>query len=282
MADVLQYNEHTTGLYTIPNVGETLVTQTLDEIEDEGYFIAKRNLKNYNEIPILKSKVFINFIARKKLVFDNKIRRVRDTEFSFFTDPSLISEAIEFIPVLSGGIFRCVGEGIKDLRDYTYYIYENDVAKRIPDYQTLEVMLQERGISYTSIKVLSASECSALVIDNSMQSRGNEWNSNLGAATGFITLSELANNVSTLSEIGAALAGSAAAEQANVANQLAAQAAGMEASAAAASAESAAANTASSAAAASAAAAQASAAAASAAEAAAQASAAEAANSSNI
>lgn len=235
MNDLIYTDISTTSLYTIPTVGQTLTVQDSSDIQNQSYYISTRNQKNFYEIPINLIEVFLNFVAKKTLILDINIKKISNTDFEYFTDSIQVEDTT--IPLLDGMIFRCLGEGLRDLRSYTYYIYQNNKPVRIPDFQTLEVMISERGISYTSIRVLTQRECSLLGNSEMMLTRFNEWNSSLGDSTGFTTLSQLSQNISTLNQITAALGGSVAQEQTNINNQLAAQSAAMQASAAAAQAQ---------------------------------------------
>lgn len=235
MNNIVYTELNTTNLYTPPSVGQTLTVQDSTDIQNQSYYISTRNQKNFYEIPINKIEVFLNFLAKKTLILDSSIQKISDIGFEYFAD--LITTEDTTIAILDGTIFRCLGEGLRDLRSYTYYIYQNGKPYRIPDFQTLEVMISERGISYTSIRVLTQNECSKLGNPEMIATRFNEWNQSLGDSTGFTTLSQLSQNISTLNQITAALGGSVAQEQTNINNQLAAQSAAMQASAAAAQAQ---------------------------------------------
>jgi hypothetical protein len=122
--------------------------------------------------------------------------------------------------------------GLKDNRAYTYYIVREGIGRKIPDFKTLEVMLTEKGISYTSIFALEEADCKEIPIGDPLPSRAGEWSSDLGDSTGYTTLANLADNIATLDNIVSQLNGSVTTQQQMVQNDLAAQAAQMQAQAA--------------------------------------------------
>lgn len=276
----INYTDQLGMLYQLPEEGQTLTVQTPDEIEQEGYYISTRNLKNLNEVPIDRSKVYLNFIAKKVFVSDDMLNQIDDPTFIFYADEVVPDEEPFFLP--DGMLYRCLGEPLKDLRDYKYYVMENGVSKLIPDWQSVEVELAKRGVSYSTVQVLTEKQCNDLsggVPPQPAPSQAGSWSEALGNTTGYNTLTSLSENLATLEGIASGLAASAAAATEQVATDLEAQASGMAAEEAAAAASSAAADSSAAAgnAAASSAAAAASAAAASATQAAAAATATQAA-----
>lgn len=237
MPNQITYTDQLENLYQPATVGQTLDVITQEEIENQSYYISVRNHRNVYEVPIEKDKVYINFIAKKTLVTDSMLNDIDNSEFVFYSDLDLIVPEPEPFFLPDGILYRCLGEPLKDLRDYTYYVKENGVVKQLPDYKTVEVELAKRGISYTNVQVLTEQDCNDLKNNAGVEialSQANSWNEELGNTTGYNTLTDLSSNLATLEGIISQLGSSAAQEQENIANDLAAQASAMAASEAAA------------------------------------------------
>lgn len=251
---MLQYVNQPYKPYSNPVEGQTLLVQDQQGIDVQGYQLSVRNYKNFYEVPIEKEKVYLNFTAKKTFVSDSQLNQIGSNDFIFFIDRLPPPDDPFTLP--HGAIYRCANESLKDLRNYKYYYYDDGVGREIPNYKTVEVMLSLRGISYTSVKVIEGSDCSEIPKGLIMPDLSSQWNSNLGAVTGYASLINLGNNVNTLNNIVSQLSNSTATQQQMVQNNLAAQAASMQASAAQAQAQASAAQAQANAAAASATAAQ--------------------------
>ena len=225
------------NLYQPPIEGQTDVVKDPTEIAAESYPLSVRNHRNVYEIPIDKSKVYLNFNAVKIFITDDLLMKIDDNSFTFFVDAELPEPIKYFLP--EGMLYRCLGEPLNDLRGYTYFVKENGIVKQIPDYKTVEVELAKRGISYTTVQVITEQECSDILSEQGgavtiAPSQAAAWSDALGNSTGYNTLSNLSSNLATLAGITAQLGASTAQEQTNINNNLAAQAAAQGASQAAA------------------------------------------------
>lgn len=184
--------ENPSKLIQIPNESESHLVQTQSEINSTTFPLSERNYRNSYIIPIEKDSVYLNFVAEKIIVKDYELRSVIDAAFSYFVeleqpepDPFLLEDGI---------IFRCAGEGIKSIRDYTYYIMENGKKKLIPNFKTLEVLLAERGSSYSYIRVLESNQCNELEFGTSLLNRETEWTPELEDMTNMEKFNQLTAN----------------------------------------------------------------------------------------
>lgn len=256
------------SLVQTPQVGQTLLVQSQEELNQETYPQSVRNFKNLYEIPVDKSIIYLNFIAEKQVIQDSILRKIVDSDFTYF----LVEEDPDIDPFTlpDGFFYRCAGETLRDLRGYTYYYVDNGKGRKIPNSRTLEVMLAQRSLSYPAVRVLEPNQCSQLEQGPLMPDLSSQWNQGLETTSGYNLVANVARNINTLNSVVSGINASVNREMNNLSNQMASQAAAMQAQQAAATSNA-------NAAAANAAAAQASAAAAQASAANAQASAASAA-----
>jgi hypothetical protein len=226
----IKYTNQPFKTYQKDVVGQTLEVKAESEINAQSYQLGIRNYKNYYEIPTDKDKVYLNFTAKKTMLYDSMLDKIGSRDFEFFVDR--LPPGPDLFTLPNGSIYRCLGQGLKDNRSYTYYVVRDGVGRKIPDYKTLEVMLTEKGISYTSIFAVEEGDCKEIPVGEPLPSRAGEWSADLGDSTGYTTLANLAENIATLDSIVAQLGGSVSTQQDMVQNDLAAQAAQMQAASA--------------------------------------------------
>ncbi len=151
---------------TIPSEIETYGTLTQDEYQDQMYKLSDLSTRNERQsyiIPVEKEKVLLNFIPQKTVLNDQTLSYILNNEFGYFiTDDLTDSQPLPFT-LVEGSFFRVIGEGIKDIKDYQYYIIMNGVIQIIPNTMTLEVMLAERELEYESIRVIESSQFQELI-----------------------------------------------------------------------------------------------------------------------
>lgn len=167
------YNLSTLVETLIPNEQQTLYVQSQDEIISTTYPMSERNHRNSYIIPVEKNSVYLNFIAEKIIISDIPLMTIIDSMFSYFVDSEVPQP--DTFTLEDGIIFRCAGEGIKDIKSYTYYIMEGGKKKQIPNWKSLEVLLAERNSSYAYVRVLESSDCNALDMGSNIPDKTNEW-----------------------------------------------------------------------------------------------------------
>jgi hypothetical protein len=216
-------------LYRKDVVGQTTSPLSSDEIDSQSYNVGTRNMRGVLQVPIYKDSVCVNFTARKSLIGDSLLRSLNGDEFEFFLDP-VVLETPKF-DLLDGTFFRLIQRGVKDLHDYNYYYYSvvGGVGKaiEIPNWQTLEVMLSERGYTYTIVNVIEGNQASDLTFEGSMSNLSGEWIPPLSPKVGYVVIEEIANALAVADDIATSLASSVAQQQQNMSNQMAAQSAAM-------------------------------------------------------
>lgn len=192
---------------TIPTEGQTFDYIPQNAIDNQYYTLSTRNAANVYNIPTDKESIYINFIPRKITVNDSNISEYIDVDFSYFVAPEIIPPELFTLP--DGDFFRCVSEGStpKNKEDYDYYIMVGTIAKKIPNYKTLEVMLDERNQTLLSVRVITDKQCNDITKDGSVPDKSGSWNTGMSDQTTKQILNQLNNSVMS----GAALASSAAA-----------------------------------------------------------------------
>ena len=196
--------ESNSRLITIPKEGQTPLPESQASIDVRSYQLSERNGANAYIIPIEKEKVYLNFIAQKVFVYDQDIAEVLNPQFEYFTDD--IIPAAPTYELLDGTIFRCVSEDSapKSKENYTYYIMVGGIAKQIPDYKTLEVMLAERNQNLLYVKVLEKSQCEQVprgTNGESVPSKAAAWSPDYADQTSLETLRQLENNAKAAAAI---------------------------------------------------------------------------------
>lgn len=198
--------------------------------------LATRNSANAVVVDLSKPSNWINYVPQKTNLNDDNLRRQSEFEFYVFDDEEVnLLDGQEL--VVDGQFFRCVpaSGGPKNIEDYQYYIMQNGIKKKIPNYKTLEVMLVERGKSLLDVRVLEQSQCNEIPEGSSTSNKSNLWKPEYADITNLEVLNELENNAAS-AEATAAAAVANAQEQINAVKEEA-KAAQEEAKAARAAAE---------------------------------------------
>lgn len=230
-------------LIEIPLEGQTqeFVYQAI--IDSQNYTLSTRNGANVYTIPTNQENVYVNFVPKKVLVTDTNLKSYINTNFEYFLAAEIIPPELFTLP--DGQIFRCVSESSLPLpkEQYTYYLMVNGIAKEIPNYKTLEVILAERNQTLLSVRVITGDQCSEIPKptpspDNpAFPDKSSSWNSSMADQTTNEILNALNANVQSGAAIAedatAAASTQIAAVQAQAAaDQAAAQAAQAQATAA--------------------------------------------------
>lgn len=207
----------------IPLEGQTYEYQSQDTINKQNYTLSTRNGANVYVIPTDRDDVYVNFIPRKVIVADGDINTYLDATFSYFVADPIIPRELFTLP--EGQLFRCTTENSLPLPkdQYIYYIMIDGKAKKIPNYKTLEVMLEERNQTLLSVRVLAEAQCQDIVKDGEVPDKSQSWTTAMSDQTTNEVLNQLNQNVKS----GAAIASAASA---NAATQVAAVQAEAEAS----------------------------------------------------
>lgn len=141
----------------MPDETEFYTVKTNDEIENEHPVVrklGKRNLRDVYEIDIEKPEVLLNFIPSKNFIFDSKLNYFVDNSIEFFELYSPADELGTPFELEEGTIFRVLGEGVKDLREYNYKKIENGEVKEYPNFKSVQVDLIEKGQLIDAIRVI--------------------------------------------------------------------------------------------------------------------------------
>ena len=213
----------TARLITTPQTSEVFIYVPQDALDNQNYPLSTRNGANVYMVPTDKDNIFINYIPKKLSVSDNDIQTYKDSNFSYFVKPEIIPP--DLFTLLDGTIFRCVSENSvpKPKEDYTYYMMVGDIAKEIPNYKTLEVMLEERGQTLLAVRILTSRHCNDITKVGELPDKSASWNESMSDKTQNEVLAGLNQSVKS----GAAMAEQAAS---NAASQVAAVQAQAEAS----------------------------------------------------
>lgn len=196
--------ESNARLIVIPKEGQTPVYETQDMIDARSYPLSERNGANAYILPVEKDKVYLNFIAQKLFVDDADIREHLKPAFEYFVEE--VIPPIDLYTLEDGIIYRCVSaESTPSSKEnYTYYIMMNGVAKQIPDYKTLEVMLAERNQTLLSVRVLEKAQCEQIPKDSgvgAISSKAGAWTPAYADQTSLETLRQLENNAAAAEAI---------------------------------------------------------------------------------
>lgn len=189
----------------MPKEGQTFEYVVQEELDKRTYNLTTRNPAGAAVLPTEAKSVYLNYIPQKVYVSDSDLREKVGTEFSFFIQPVVIPPDPFTLP--DGHIFRCVSPDSVPVskENYTYYIMERGVKKRIPNYKTLEVMLAERGLTLLGVRVIPESDCSAIQEDAvSIPDKQSSWNSDFEDQTNFEKLKALDASVKSGQQVAAA------------------------------------------------------------------------------
>lgn len=222
--------------FTIPREGETFVYMPQAGIDALSYDLSDRNGSNAYNLPTQKEKVYLNFVPRKVIVSDSNMREYLETEFTFF-------KALEIIPpdpfsLPEGQIFRCFNSDSVPLakESYVYWIIEDGKKKLIPNYKTLEVMLNQRNATLLSVRLVPENQCEEIeLFTGSIPDKSSSWSEEMKDKTNAEALAGMEATVAEGAALAAAASASAGAQIAVV--QAQAEASKAEADAAKAEAE---------------------------------------------
>lgn len=231
----------TAKLIAIPVEGQTFEYKPQNIINAQNYTLSKRNSAGLYILPTEKEKLYLNFIPIKTYVSDQNLIDYIGNDFTFFVDDPLIPRELFTLP--DGQIFRCVTETSLPTspENYVYYIMVDGIAKRIPNYKTLEVMMNERGMTLIGVRIITEQQCEDIPKQGEVPDKSAAWTSDMEDITTAQKLKALENNVKT----GQQLAAGATAAATQQIDAVKAQAAADKAAADAAKAEAEAAKTAS-------------------------------------
>jgi hypothetical protein len=205
----------TAKLISIPVEGQTYDYIPQNVIDEQNYTLSFRNSANVYIVPTTQPNLYINFIGRKTIVTDSDINTFLDTNFSYFIKPEPIIEDLFTLP--DGQIFRCVTENSVPLpkEQYVYYVMVDGIAKEIPNYKTLEVLLEERNQTLLSVRVLTEAQCMDIPKNGMIPDKSGVWTVAMSDQTTNQILTQINQNVQS----GAAIASTAST---NAATQVAA------------------------------------------------------------
>jgi hypothetical protein len=115
---------------------------------------------------------------------------VLNTEFTFFTPPADSSR-------FENGTFLREVVGNLDPHDDNFIVYfkESGYIREIPNYQTLEVMLSEREITYDSIDVVNRGELANEKIGFILADRSNEYDNIIRYKSGYRPLAKRSQTI---------------------------------------------------------------------------------------
>lgn len=190
--------------------GQTTLLADQKTLDQQSYQLSTRNAAGSYLLPTEKDIVYLNYIPRKKIVSDLEIQTQLNPQFEFFVD-EVITPPDPFT-LADGQFFRCASAGSTPLpkEQYTYYIMMDGVAKMIPNYKTLEVMLAERNQSLLSIRVLEANQCDEIPKEQSgIGDKTGQWTEEFKDQTNFEVLKELEASVKSGQAIASAATKSA-------------------------------------------------------------------------
>lgn len=151
----------------MPSELESPTNKTPKEEAAEHPIVSKLSERNYRDayiIPAENDEVLLNVIPQKQFVGDAELRYIRDDNFEYFIEEAPTVDELPQFSLLDGTVFRVVGEGVKDIKDYTYYTIKDGQVQTIPNFKTAVVMLTERGSNVNNIRVVEPSEYNDLLM----------------------------------------------------------------------------------------------------------------------
>lgn len=162
--------------FTIPVEGQTYQYILQDGIDSQYYDLSDRNQTGAYQLPTEKEKVYLNFIPKKVVVLDSNIRDFINTEFNYFVPIEVIEPDPFSLP--EGQIFRCFSsDSLPQAKEsYVYWIIEEGKKKLIPNYKTLEVMLNERNQTLLSVRIVPENQCEEIEeFQGSIPDKSSSW-----------------------------------------------------------------------------------------------------------
>lgn len=185
----------------IPKQSELRVYKTDEQIKSENIYASRlstRNSMGNYIIPTESESVLINFIPSKLIVNDSSLFYILDNQFEYFPDPLFSDVLPEPVSFAEGTIFRVTGEGVRTKDEYTYYLIDNGIVSRIPNYKTVEVLLFERGRSLDEIQIIEPTEFDDLLhtsLINKYVQQGLTYEEATEEAAKFILTTPVQNNM---------------------------------------------------------------------------------------
>jgi len=179
--------------FAIPPEGQTFEYLSQDQINARTFTLSTRNSAGAYNVPLEKDKVYLNYIPKKVFVSDSDVKEYIGNDFTFFVVEPLPEPELFTLP--EGQIFRCFSSDSLPLpkENYQYWIIENGKKKKIPNYQTLEVMLAERNQTLLSVRVIPESECEQIPeeLQGSIPDKSGSWTEEYSDKTNKELLKEL-------------------------------------------------------------------------------------------
>lgn len=120
--------------------------------------LPNRNLKNFNNVNIKFDSVLLNMVGVKTYIYGEKLRNKINRKFEFFEPDNYVDSISSPFTLEDGTIFRVVGQGIKPIQQYDFNIIEDGIVKSIPNFETVQVLLSERGRLVEEIRVIEERE----------------------------------------------------------------------------------------------------------------------------
>lgn len=164
--------------HTLPNTGQHVTMKTDAEIKSEHTYESKtssRNIAGSYLIDTDSDDVLLNLIPKKRFITDTSLSYIVNNRFTYFEEPILAADLPEPFVLPEATIFRVANEGVLPKSDYTYYTIENGNVKQLNNFETVEVMLFERGKTLDEIRVIEPTEFEDLVaitLRNSFMDQG--------------------------------------------------------------------------------------------------------------
>ncbi len=177
------------------------------------YQINNRNSNNYYLLTISEQKQYINFIGLKSHIQDNQLNTIIDTDFNYFIDVIPVEPDKFTLP--EGTIFRCVSTQTApstSAANYIYYIIENNAKRKIPNYKTLEVILNMFSMTLLSVKVITDNQCEDIELGDDYPDKSVQWTEAISDQTNIEALNKLTDNAKSGTQIANAASAAAASE----------------------------------------------------------------------
>jgi len=184
--------------------GQTIDSKSQYQINSETYPMSNRNGANAYIVNVNMDRVYLNFIPEKTVVDSTSLKNNNRIDFEYYVES--IPAQPEPFTLMDGIIFRCVSEDSlpKSKENYTYYIVSNGIARQIPNYKTLEVMLAERNETLLSVRVLSDTLCNDIQKEGAIADKSSAWIEAYKDKTNAEILEELNANAQSANELLAA------------------------------------------------------------------------------
>lgn len=119
---------------------------------------------------------FLNVIPEKKLISDNELCIYVDCEFNYFVPQDPTPTRFQILP--TGTFLRVVGmnaASVPTCSKTTYFVTNDNCICTIPNVQTLQVMLVERGKNADSILPLEPSDFTQFNVLGTCPDKSREW-----------------------------------------------------------------------------------------------------------